>query len=440
MEIPDCYYPSEPVLVAPGGPTPKHTLYLSNLDDQIFLRFSIKYLYLFKRAVGAEILKLSLSRVLEEYYPLAGRVRASGEGDRGEKLEVDCNGEGALFAEAFLDLTAAEFLEGCRRPNRSWRKLLYRVDAPSFVAVPPLVVQVTHLQCGGMILCIAICHCLCDGIGSAQFLQAWAAQASVKPVVDLPISPFHCRHVLKPRVPPHITFSHPEFTSLPQPEPLPFLLSQFLQCQHLVPISATFTPEDILRLKKLCVPSLKCTSFETVAAHVWRSWARALDLPPSLQIKLLFSFNVREKLEPELPEGFYGNGFVLACAESTVEQLLNSNTHYSVKQVQEAKGRITDELVRSLVDMLEMRKVKPDLSASLVISQWSKLGLEDLDFGEGGPLHMGPLASEIYCLFLPVIGDFYAFNVLMSMPEKVADKFEQYLKESWSGEGEGEGG
>ena len=140
VELPDCCYANQPILICPSTPTPKHSLYLSNLDDQKFLRFSIKYLYLFKKPVSSDNLKYSLSRVLVDYYPLAGRLRATAEDD--QKFEVDCNGEGAVFAEAFMDITAEDFLQLSNKPNRSWRKLLYRVEALTFLDVPPLVVQV----------------------------------------------------------------------------------------------------------------------------------------------------------------------------------------------------------------------------------------------------------------------------------------------------------
>jgi hypothetical protein len=62
MEIPgECLYAGgEPVAVRPSQPTPRHTLYLSNLDDQRFLRFSIKYVYVFT----ADALRAALARVL----------------------------------------------------------------------------------------------------------------------------------------------------------------------------------------------------------------------------------------------------------------------------------------------------------------------------------------------------------------------------------------
>ncbi|GLT41095.1 hypothetical protein SLA2020_151850 [Shorea laevis] len=428
-ELPDSLYHNQPTLIQPITPTPNHYLYLSNLDDQKFLRFSIKYLYVFKKAVSSDTLKHSLSKVLVDYYPLAGRLRTAVHDD--QKLEIDCNGQGALFAEAFMDITAEEFLQVSRKPNKSWsRKLLYKVEALSFLDVPPVVVQVTNLRCGGMILCAAINHCLCDGIGTSQFLHAWA-HITTKPNHDLPkIRPFHTRHMLKPRNPPDVTCSHPGYTKSTPAEGGQVDLHQFLQSQPLVPTSFTFTASRILHLKRQCVPSLKCTAFEALASHAWRSWVRALDVSQSLNVKLLFSVNVRKKVNPELPQGYYGNGFVLACAESMVEDLAVGNLRRTVKLVQQAKLSLTDDYVRSMVDLLEDKTVKTDLTTSFVISQWAKLGLEELDFGEGKPLQMGPLSSDIYCLFLPVTGDIDAVRVLVSMPESVVEKFEYYMKES----------
>ena len=290
--------------------------------------------------------------------------------------------------------------------------------------------QVTRLGCGGMILCTAINHCVCDGIGTSQFLHAWA-QLTRKPEGELTIMPFHWRHVLKPRDPAQVKFRHAGYTAS-NPTPQVDLL-KFIQSQPLVPTSFTLTPSHVLFLKKQCVPSLKCTSFETVAAHTWRSWIRSLDqsLPPKLLVKLLFSVNVRKIVD--LPQGYYGNGFLLACAESSVEELVEGNLRHGVKLVQEAKARLREEeYVRSMVDLLQDKTVKTDLSTSLVISQWSRLGLEEVDFGEGKPLHMGPLTSDIYCLFLPVAGDVNAIRVLLSVPETMVERFQYHMmRPSW---------
>jgi len=142
MELPDCVYLRPPSTILPCAPTPKQSLPLSNLDSQKFLRFAVKYAYLFEKCVSLDVLKSSLSRVLVDYYPLAGRLRRSSICEDDHKLEVDCNGEGAVFAEAFMDATAEQLLEPCNLPNSSWRKLHYKVEAQSFLDVPPLVIQV----------------------------------------------------------------------------------------------------------------------------------------------------------------------------------------------------------------------------------------------------------------------------------------------------------
>ncbi|KAK1661474.1 hypothetical protein QYE76_049633 [Lolium multiflorum] len=434
LEIPgEVQYPSSPVLVPPGRPTPHRTLYLSNLDDQGFLRFSIKYLYVFPAAaaVSAATLRDALADALVEYYPLAGRLR---HGDEEGKLVVECNAEGALFAEGSLPgLAADDFLQGGgARPHRSWRKLLHRVDAHSFVAVPPLVVQVTHLGCGGMVLCMAINHCLCDGVGTAQFLHAWARAARSSGIVgDNPV--VHDRCALRPRCPPRVEFAHPEYHrhDAAADDDASNLLAHLLG-QPLAPVSLTFTAARLAHLKKQLLLK-RCTSFEALAGTVWRAWVRALDPPAPLRVKLLFSVNARRRLMPELPDGYYGNGFVLGCAESTAGQVAEAAPMPTVvRLVQEAKERVDDAYVRSMVDLLEEQRrsvgggAKPDLSASLVISAWTRMGLEDLDFGAGAPAHMGPLTSEIYCVFVPVAGDPGGVTVLVSVPQAATDKFEHY--------------
>ena len=134
-----------------------------------------------------------------------------------------------------------------------------------------------------------------------------------------------------------------------------------------------------------------------------------------------------------LPKGYYGNGFLLGYAESTIKDLVENNLHHGVKLVQKAKSTVNDEeYIRSTVDLLEDKTVKTDVSTSLVISQWSKLGLEEVDFGEGKALHMGPLTSDVYCLFLPVIGgDANGVRVVVSVPESMVENFQYYMKESW---------
>ncbi|KAI3936300.1 hypothetical protein MKW92_019522 [Papaver armeniacum] len=131
------------MLVYPSKPTPTHQLYLSNIDNQKFLQFFIKAIFVYKVSTPIDDLKSSLSRVLFHYYPLAGRLRTSKENTG--KFEIDCNGEGVVLAEAFMDVSVDEFLENCKTPHLSWRKLLpysFGEEVDNFLRIPPLVIQV----------------------------------------------------------------------------------------------------------------------------------------------------------------------------------------------------------------------------------------------------------------------------------------------------------
>jgi len=290
---------------------------------------------------------------------------------------------------------------------------------------------VTSLRCGGMILCTAINHCLCDGTGTSQFLHDWARLAR-EPNTKLPITPFHERHVLNPREPPQVHFTHVGYTRA-NPASHQVDLHTWMHSQSLVATSFTFGTSEVVRLKKQCLSWPKrITTFEIVAAHTWRAWVKSLNLCPNLTVKLLFSVNVRKKVN--LPEGYYGNGFVLACAESTVRDLAavdndnDDNISHGLRVLQQVKASLDEEeYTRSMVDLLEDKTVRVDLSTSLVISQWSRLGLEDVDFGLGKPLFMGPLTSFVYCLFLPVVGVADAVRVLVSVPESVVESFRYHM-------------
>ncbi|KAG6635119.1 hypothetical protein CIPAW_11G021500 [Carya illinoinensis] len=95
-ELPDCSHPNQPVLIYPSSPTPKHSLYLSNLDD---------------RSLGSPLYK----KFSLDYYLLARRLRDNAKD--GQKLKVYSNGEGVVFAEALMDISGEGFLELSKRPN-----------------------------------------------------------------------------------------------------------------------------------------------------------------------------------------------------------------------------------------------------------------------------------------------------------------------------------
>ncbi|KAL2526621.1 HXXXD-type acyl-transferase family protein [Abeliophyllum distichum] len=425
----------EAVLITPAEPTPAHNLQLSALDSQLFVRFTFEYLLVYKPSHGLdkfsviENVKACLRRVLVPYYPLAGRVRARADG---LGLEVVCRAQGAVFLEALSDSTVSE-LEKCPRNCAQWRKLLSFQVADVLKGSPPLVVQLTWLSDGGATLAVGFNHSLCDGIGSGEFLNSFSELATGRRGLgQLKPKPAWSRHLLCPTVfgtAQSNILSHPEFGIVPD---LCGFASRYIQ-ETLVPTSVTFDKRKLSELKKLAaftseLNEFPCTSFEVLSAHVWRSWARALNLPPNQILKLVFSVNIRKRVKPSLPTGYYGNAFVLGCAQTFARDLTERGLGYATELVKRAKERVDDEYVREVVESVSSSRASVDSVGVMILTQWSRLGLENVDFGMGKPVQVEPVCCDKYCILLPDADQTDAVKVNVAVPTGCVDQYLHYLR------------
>ncbi|KAI4306475.1 hypothetical protein L6164_029749 [Bauhinia variegata] len=423
----------EAVIVTPSEPTPARVLALSSLDSQLFLRFTIEYLFVYEpcpfldQGATAACLKAALARALVPYYPFAGRVRSRPDGSC---LEVLCRAQGALFVEAFSDHYAINDFGRAPKTVTHWRKLLSLCVPDVLNGSPPLVIQLTWLRDGAAALGVGINHCICDGIGSAEFLNYFAGLASG---TDFKPKPVWERHLLNPSPMKHNRASStvlPEFSRVPD-------LCRFMSrvCNDLKPTSITFDKIRLNELKNLAsltsgpseLSSSSYTSFEVLAGHVWRSWARALGFPSNQILKLLFSVNIRNRVKPGIPDGYYGNAFVLGCAQTSTKELTEKGLGYATGLVKRAKERANSEHVTRVIDSVSESMACPDSVGVLIVSQWSRLGLESVDFGMGKPLQVGPVCCDRYCLFLPVKGEREAAKVMVAVPTGAVDKYHYLL-------------
>ncbi|KAL3521239.1 hypothetical protein ACH5RR_019388 [Cinchona calisaya] len=430
-------------LITPSDPTPTHILHLSALDSQLFLRFTVEYLLAYKPSRGLDKptttarLKAALARALVPYYPLAGRVRTRSDGSG---LEVVCRAQGAVFIEATSECTSSEF-DDQRAPSycNQWRKLLSLQVDDVLSGAPPLVVQLTWLSDGAATLGVGFSHCMCDGIGSGEFLNSFAELASgtKRGVNELKPAPIWARHLMDPSplgIPCLNSASHPEFKKVPD---TCGFLSRFTQ-ERLTPTSVTFDRKCLNELKKSAThtgrlsESLSCTSFEVLSAHIWRSWAKSINLPSKQVVKLLFSINIRNRVKPSLPSGYYGNAFVLGCAEICVKDLIEKGLGHATELVKRAKERVDDGYVREVVDSVSSARACPDSVGVLILSQWSRLGLDRVDFGMGRPVQVGPVCSDRYCILSPVYDQRDAVKVNLAVPTSAVHQYVHLLKNNYS--------
>lgn len=413
-----------PVLVAPSEETTKGLYFLSNLDQNIAV--IVRTIYAFKSEEkgnedAAEVIKDALSKVLVHFYPLAGRLTISQEG----KLIVDCTGEGAVFVEAEADFDLQEIGDNTKPDPVTLGKLVYDIPgAKNILEIPPLVAQVTKFKCGGFVLGVCLNHCMCDGIGAMEFMNAWGEIARGLP---LNVPPFMDRTILNSRNPPKVESLHHEFAEIQD-----ISNTTSLYKEEMLYRSFCFDPEKLQKLRDVAMQDgslSKCTTFEALSAFVWRARSRSLKMKPDQQTKLLFAVDGRSRFDPPIPQGYFGNGIVLTNSLCNAGDLVENDLSFGVRQVQSAIKMVSDGYMRSAIDYFEVTRARPSLTATLLITTWSRLSFHTTDFGWGEAVVSGPvvLPEKEVILFLSHGKQRKSINVLLGLPASAMKIFEDLM-------------
>nr|GEY86742.1 chloramphenicol acetyltransferase-like domain-containing protein [Tanacetum cinerariifolium] len=345
----------ESTMVMPAEETPKIKLWNSNLDLLVSKYHTLTvYFYLPNRDssnfFNTKVMKHALSKVLVVFYPVAGRFKENQDG----RIDIDCQGQGVLFVEAESDCVIDDL--GDFAPRLEFLKLIPTVDYSLGIdSYPILLLQVTRFKCGGVSLGVGMHHRIADGLSAQHFLNSWSEMARG---LGLTLSPFLDRTLLRSRDPPQPVFEHIEY--LPPPPmrlwPLKFssdetVTSIFKLTQYQIRILKAKSKED--------GNTIRYSSYEMLAGHIWKTVCKARGLPDDQDTKLYIPTNARAHLNPPLPKGYFGN--VILMATPIAPDLNNMD-----------RGAQSFEC--------------PNLG----ISSWARLSIYDVDFGWGRPVFMGP--------------------------------------------------
>ncbi|KAL5549954.1 hypothetical protein UlMin_000130 [Ulmus minor] len=290
-------------MVLPAKKTPRHTIWLSSFDlTNIHIYSTIVCFYRHNGASNffdTALLKESLSKALVPFYPIAGRYKH----DHNGRLEINCNEEGVLFAEAETNSTIDDLGDFALSPEL--KKLFPTVDQSGGVSsFPFLIVQVTRFKCGGVSLVVGAEHRAMDGSSAFHFLTSFS---EITRGHDLSITPFLDRSPLCPRNPPQVKFNHIEYKNFSSPTMKPSKPND-VQNVKIVNIKMTKMQASILKRKAKEGCETKFTTFEILAGHIWKCICKARAQPHDEETTLFFTVNGRfNRLKPPLPHGFFGN-------------------------------------------------------------------------------------------------------------------------------------
>ncbi|CAN6222544.1 unnamed protein product [Urochloa humidicola] len=418
----------DPEVVGPASPTPRETKRLSDIDDQAGLRMHVPFVLFYRGRVGADdparAVRRALGEALVPYYPLAGRLREV----EGRKLVVDCTGEGVLFVEAVADVRLAEIeAAGLTPPFPCMDQLLFDADGSGGVLNSPLLlIQVTRLRCGGFVFALRLNHTMCDAEGIVHFMSAVGELARGLPAPT--VTPVWSRELLNARSPPRPSFPHHEY------DPVPPTTPSFPPPGDIVTRTFTFLPADVAAIKN-CLPVAAqrkaTTTFEALAALIWRARTAALEIPAGEDARLAFPAGVRGARGLGLPAGYYGNALVHPMAVADAGALRGGSLGDTLELVREAKKPLAvaaAEYARSTADLMALRgRPLPALGNLFIVSDNRRAGFGRVDFGWGPLVYGGPAGATFVLSYLVAVrngdGEDDAVAVPVVLPRPAMDRF-----------------
>ncbi|MBA0783776.1 hypothetical protein Gotri_001432, partial [Gossypium trilobum] len=296
------------------------------------------------------VIREALAETLVFFYPFAGRLK---EGPN-RKLMVDCSGEGVLFIEGDADVTLEDFGDSLHPPFPCFKELLYELPASIDLLNSPLLqIQVTRFKCGGFIFAHRFNHTMSDAVGLIQFMSTMGEMA--RGAVAPSISPVWERHLLNARDPPLITCAHLEYDHDKA------ATGTIMPTDNLVHRSFFFGSTQISALKRSIPDNLRCSAFDILTACIWRCRTKALELGPDEDVRFICIL------------------------------------------VKEAKGKVTEEYMKSTADLMVIRG-RPNVNTvrSLIVSDLSRARFRGVDFGWGKAEFGGPASGEeVISFYIP---------------------------------------
>lgn len=384
--------------VRPAADTPSGSLELSAVDRVVGMRHMVRSLHVFRprhRVRGEEedeqrsparVVREALAKALVDYYPFAGRLVDGAGGPA--TARVECTGEGAWFVEAVAAGCSLEDV-ACldQYPFAIPEQDLLPDEAPGVQPLDlPLMMQVTEFNCGGFVVGLISSHTITDGLGAGQFMTAIGDYA---------------RSLPKPRVTPiwsrELIPKPPKLLSGPLGKP------RMLQLRHLT-VDLSFDSIEKAKSRLLQSTGRRCSTLDVAIAKTWQARTRSLRLADtSARVTLCVAANVRHLLRGDAwrPKdgagvaGYYGNCMypVMVSAESGAVEA--ADLAVLVAMMQEAKARLPAEFARwaagELVGVEDPYEL-PFAYEALFVSDWTRLGFQEADYGWGGPSHVIPLA------------------------------------------------
>ncbi|KAI5076776.1 hypothetical protein GOP47_0009139 [Adiantum capillus-veneris] len=330
-------------------------------------------------------LRHSLSLALAHFYPLAGRLSL----DQNGRLAVHCNDAGAQFVQARLrgtDAPSITQLQASRFAVQPFFSQLARWGSYSRAlhegSAPLLSIQVTTFACGGIALGVALSHVIADGTSFWHFMSSWA-ECAIREMPSIP--PLHKRQILATCRPPS--------TQKPALDFFEDLQDMPTQRRDKKVGKSFCIPKDMVEKMK-SETQHQYSAYEVVCAHIWKHTNRAWNHLKDTNVGFINVVNMRDRMMPPLPRGYFGNAILWSIATTTSGQLNDENLAATARRIHDAILACSSSHMHEFLELLEVypcltEKILQPLNCNGVrmrVSSSAKFPVSSINFGWGKPL------------------------------------------------------
>ncbi|MCL7029520.1 hypothetical protein MKW94_008048 [Papaver nudicaule] len=385
----------------PIKPVPNHIIPLT-VFDKLIEDDHAGFLFVYKPPNPPNmLLEQGLRKALVEYPEWAGRFSTN---DNGDKHGILLNDKGMRFIEAIADCTLDEVIPFEPATLSSFN--------PGETGTDELArVQLTRFTCGSLVLFFSGNHIVADGAGASLFAVAWSQACQG---LEIHPRPLHNRNIFVPRDPPCVAYDHQNV------EVAKRVINHDMMDQ-LPPYSkddvvlhkAHFTQEFIAKLKSKANSSLDIaisehrpySTFECLIAHIWRTMAKVRRLTHQTT-EMKISVNGRRRLEPCVPDEYFGNFILPAVPQCRAKELLDEPLSHTAEVIHKSIAKVNSDYFKSFIDFANNNNMQNEDSIDerclkagtlwpyLEVDSWLGFPFNEVDFGCGKP-----------CIFMPLFGD-----------------------------------
>ncbi|XP_055835301.1 acylsugar acyltransferase 3-like [Solanum dulcamara] len=305
---------------------------------------------------------------------------------------LDCNDQGVEYLNVQINCPMSQVLNN---PYVEALDVVFPQDLPwntTSLDRSPLVVQLSHFNCGGLAVSVCISHKIADGYSVGQFLKDWASTTR-DDQLDFKSSPWFGANSLFP----------PKLDDPPIVNGITHEPQRLSKAYH-------FSSSNLGRLKAMVVATNSGvvhnpTSIEVVTALVHKcgvvssSTLLSTDENHTPTTTSMFKPSLLWQvmnLRPPLPLNAIGNGtyYFTAIATSEDEIQVPNFVDQLVKAKQHVKDKLKEINVNELGSRaLEESKVAKNIMADddyYLCSSFRNFGLYTIDFGWGRPIRVVP--------------------------------------------------